>query len=578
MPPPPSRRTEPLDIDDEELLRRAREARNGDRFARLWAGELGDHGGDHSSADLALCGALAFWTGRDPGRMDTLFRRSGLMRSKWDERRGNTTYGNMTITKAISERSEPRGNARSRAEARPELAGDTAQEPNEETPHQWPEAPPPAVYHGVLGDLVSILDPHTEADPVAVLAQALAMFGNVTGRGAYYLAEADRHHTNIYACLVGQTAKGRKGTSHARVASVFRSVDPDWMSDRSKGGLSSGEGLIFEVRDGASGDDEDDGAKRDAGITDKRLLVVESEFASVLRVLAREGNTLSAVIRQAWETGKLNTLVKHSPTKATGAHISIIGHVTADELRRYLDRTEAGNGFANRILWLCVRRSKILPFGGDLRDRDLEDVTRRITHAVVRARSIGESRIVFDQEARGLWADVYEDLSEGRPGMLGAVTSRAEAQAVRLALLYALADCSSSIRAPHLRAALALVQFAEASARYVFGDALGDPLADDVQRLLRQADDEGMNREALREAFGRHRRSAEIGRVLGVLAAAGLARMVKVPTAGRPEERWYALRGKRTKRGKGVNEGPGGGLTAQSALTAQGAEMAEETL
>ena len=66
----------------------------------------------------------------------------------------------------------------------------------------------------------------------------------------------------------------------------------------------------------------------DHGIEDKRLLVLEAEFASPLRVLGREGNILSAVIREGWDTGDLRTLTKNSAAKATGAHITILGHIT----------------------------------------------------------------------------------------------------------------------------------------------------------------------------------------------------------------------------------------------------------
>ena len=71
------------------------------------------------------------------------------------------------------------------------------------------------------------------------------------------------------------------------------------------------------------------------GVEDKRLLVLEAEFASVPRVLGREGSTLSAQIRQAWDSGDVRTMVKNSPARATGSHISMIGHVTRAELRRY---------------------------------------------------------------------------------------------------------------------------------------------------------------------------------------------------------------------------------------------------
>jgi P4 family phage/plasmid primase-like protien len=87
--------------DDEELIERAGEAKNGDRFKKLWAGDTSLHGDDHSGADQALCNLLAFWTSKDQERMDRLFRRSGLFRPKWDEKRGARKYGQMTIDKAI---------------------------------------------------------------------------------------------------------------------------------------------------------------------------------------------------------------------------------------------------------------------------------------------------------------------------------------------------------------------------------------------------------------------------------------------------------------------------------------------
>jgi primase-polymerase (primpol)-like protein len=86
--------------DDAELLRRASEAANGDKFRRLWADDTAGYQSP-SEADLALCRLLAFWTGPDPDRIDRLFRQSGLMRPKWDERRGGRTYGQVTVGKAL---------------------------------------------------------------------------------------------------------------------------------------------------------------------------------------------------------------------------------------------------------------------------------------------------------------------------------------------------------------------------------------------------------------------------------------------------------------------------------------------
>lgn len=159
------------------------------------------------------------------------------------------------------------------------------------------------------------------------------------------------------------------------------------------------------------------------------------------------------------------------------------------------------------------------------------------------ARSVGEMR--RDAQARKLWHAVYGDLSEGKPGLLGAVTSRAEAQVMRLACLYALLDCSDVIRAEHLMAALAAWKYCEDSARFIFGDSLGDPTADEILRALRQHVD-GMSRNDIREHFSRNKPSAEIGRALGVLQEYGLAKVVRDPVQegqGRPTERWVAVRG-----------------------------------
>src|SRR5262245_28335506 len=101
-------------------------------------------------------------------------------------------------------------------------------------------------------------------------------------------------------------------------------------------------------------------------MSDHRLLVVETELVSMFKVCGREGNTLSPVIRSAWDSATLSTMTRNNPMTAPGAHISIIGHITAEELRRHLNSTEAANGLGNRFLWFAVRRSRLLPDGGDL--------------------------------------------------------------------------------------------------------------------------------------------------------------------------------------------------------------------
>jgi hypothetical protein len=275
----------------------------------------------------------------------------------------------------------------------------------------------------------------------------------------------------------------------------------------------------------------------DRGIEDKRLFVLESEFASTLRVMGRDGNTLSAVIRQAWDSSDLRTLTKNAPAQATGAHVSIIVHITRDELCRLMEANEASNGFCNRFLWLCVQRSKTLPEGGQFDEAALTPLIQRLSRAVHFGRGTGE--LTRDEATRKMWRKVYPALSQGKPGLLGAVTSRSEAQVMRLASLYAIQDMSYVVRPEHLTAALALWEYCEASARYIFGQRLGDPIADELLSALRSHRD-GMTRTEIRDWFGRNRKGHEIDRGLSVLARQRLARKEMSQSGGRPIERWLA--------------------------------------
>lgn len=430
----------------------------------------------------------------------------------------------------------------------------------------WPAPPSAAALSGLAGDVVEMIEPHSESDPAALLVQFLVAFGNCIGRSAHIRVEADRHYANLYAVMCGKSGKGRKGTSLGHIIRLLEAVDSEWTGRRVKSGLSSGEGLIWAVRDPlerrkTTKDGEQEVVVEDVGESDKRLLAVEPEFAAILRVVERDGNTLSTTFRQAWDTGRLDTLVKHAPARATGAHFSVIGHITKDELLRYMTRTESANGFANRILWVMVRRSKELPFGGRVPESTLASIKSRLFHAIEKARERGE--LVLDDGARHLWAQAYHDLSADRAGMFGAVTGRAEPQVLRLALVYALLDLDDTIRVSHLEASLALWRYCEDSCRLIFGDDLGEPVADEILRALRSRGAGGMTRNDIREHFGRNRDSQQIGRALTLLQEYRLARAATESTGGRPAERWYAVNALNAK-------SPGD--TAYSAFTASGGQ------
>jgi hypothetical protein len=336
---------------------------------------------------------------------------------------------------------------------------------------------------------------------------------------------------------------------------VFELADEGWAMDRVHGGLSSGEGLIWEVRDEIWKEQpvKEKGhvvgyerVKIDGGVSDKRLLVLESELASPLKVMTREGNTLSPLLRQAWDSGNLRTLTKNSPASATDAHISVLGHITVDELKREMTELDMANGFANRFLWAVVRRSKALPEGGHLDGDAIQAFARRLRGVLDAARQV--ERVERDEPARALWAERYFDLSAEQPGLLGAITSRAEAQVTRLSLLYALLAGRSVITVHDLKAAFALWEYCERSARYIFGMAVAESPDEQRRRQLvqviagrpeTQATVHWLANSSLR-CYRGHRDLAE--RDLMALEKQGLGEL-RDPPSGPATGRLFVLRG-----------------------------------
>jgi hypothetical protein len=420
----------------------------------------------------------------------------------------------------------------------------SAHPPRPEPAAAWPDPPDAIVYRGLVGHIIEAIMPHTEADPLAVLLNVLTAFGNAVGDGPHTYVGATRHTARLFVGLVGKTSEGRKGDSWPAVNTVWECVAPDWTA-LIQGGLSSGEGLISAVRDPIYKDVPIREHKRiagyekemvDAGVEDKRLLCIEPEFGRVLAVMTRQGNTLSHVVRSAWDTGNLRVMTK-TALRATGAHVSLIGHITPEELRRELTDVSVANGFANRFLWAAVRRSKFLPNPEPFVGAVAADVAAEVARMFGKARGIGGME--RDDEADDLWREVYPDLAGEREGLAGAILQRAPAQVLRLSLVYALMDGSAVITVEHLAAALELWGYLERSVTYIFGDATGDPIADTILAALRQNGE--LTRTQISDLFGRNVRAERIATGLQTLLRLGKAHTEQRQTAGRPVEVWYAV-------------------------------------
>jgi len=395
----------------------------------------------------------------------------------------------------------------------------------------WPKPIDEPGWYGLAGEFVRAIDPFTEADPAAILVQLLTAMGNFCGRRPHWRVEASRHHLNLFMCVVGRTSKARKGTSFNHVGKLLTALDVEYAEGRLLSGISSGEGLIVEVAD-----DINSGGAITPGIADKRLLWVEEEFANLLIIMAREGNTLGGVIRVAWDGKPMASRSKNRPVRSMKPHVSVIGHITFTELDGLMNNVQAANGFGNRFLWVCAERTKLLPEGKETPDELFDYFAKEFRHAREWAdfELPGDGCLERSRDAAPLWRQIYHELSYSPPGMLGAITSRAEPQVMRIASIYALLDRDRYIRPAHLEAAYAVWRYCFDSARYIFGQAMGDPKSEKLLKALAAAGESGMTRtEIIRDVYQNHIPAPELDALLAKLIKGNLVILVEAaPQAG----------------------------------------------
>ena len=370
----------------------------------------------------------------------------------------------------------------------------TKGETSDAEPLQWPSLEPEALW-GLPGEIVNAATINSEADPVAVLATLLTHAGIFAGRGPAVRVGDDYHHARLFSVLVGQSARGRKGTSEKpikRIAShVSEKLGPlAWVP----GPLSTGEGLAYAIRDG---DGREDG---DPGVADKRVLIVEGEFGAALRAMQRQGNTLSTGLRCAWDGNTIAPLTKTNRIVASDPHVGIVAHITQAELSELLARVDIFNGFANRFLWFCVRRSKALPLASGMSDAAVKLLGGEYASRLALAREL--DIVEFSDDARSMYSELYEEMTADGNGLHGIITARAEAQIIRLALCYAVLDASPMITTDHLTSALAVWDYCNASSLYLFGQAGRSSLD---RRVLQALEVGWMTTTELHRALGQPR-------------------------------------------------------------------------
>ena len=447
---------------------------------------------------------------------------------------------------------------------------------------------PDAALHGLLGDATRTLAPHTEGHVGGLLVSALVGAGVVLGRSPHQVAgPGAAFRCNLFALLCGETSRGRKGMATGAARALVEHVAP-FFAPLIGTGLHSAEGLIHRLRDPRPGRDGTmDDKDADPGVTDKRLWVVEEEWASAMRRMRSESNTLSPTLRSAWDGRTLEVLTKMRPQRATDPHVGLIAHVTPDELRRLVDVADLANGLLNRFLYAHVEAARALPHGGAaLEDvfapgTDAGRVADALRAALVTGYTVGRADLT--RAAAAWWVERYttELRFSPYPGRLGDLTARGAPLVRRVALVYALSDGRAAVDVADLEAAHAVWRYSLASVVRTFGPSLVSARARKLAAALHVAGPAGIARGELPAcAFGTHDvAKADLDAALGELAALELAHAERTPTGGRPRETWYhvlyranppdaAPNVRRTMRATGEKGGNG-------AATAPGGEAAD---
>ncbi|WP_022975325.1 DUF3987 domain-containing protein [Nevskia ramosa] len=342
-----------------------------------------------------------------------------------------------------------------------------------------PPAVDPAMFYGPLGRLARQAAEGTEVNPVAAMAAAMSWLSACMGRNRAIAIGDEWHHLRLFTLHVGRSSRGGKGMALGLLKRVIAAIGKldDATTLRPQmhtGGLSSREGLAVLIHDGYT-----EGKTEYPPIVDKRLFIVESEFANVLAQGKRDGNTLSTCLRDVWDGSAIKPATKSSQVWASRPHIALHGCITPTELRAKLASNDLSNGFANRFLMVWGERTGVIPFPSRASDATVHELAKLFA-AIIRHGLAGypdateTCPLRMSRTALSLYADCYREFAKPHPGgeLIGGLLQRRAPMLLRMAGLFAVTDLADEIDRGHVEAAQAWMTYFAQSAQMIFAPAV----------------------------------------------------------------------------------------------------------
>lgn len=350
------------------------------------------------------------------------------------------------------------------------------------------------MFPGLLKEIIKECCSRSEAVPVAVCAHVLMRFAALVGPMVYLPIGDERRWLNEFILMIGPTGLGKGASGHGPKR-IFKKVEDYLQLDLDRqlqagksqgvnrfsllkvhsGGLSSGEGLAAALDDGKAGCDVN------PPVTDKRLLVFEPEFSNIMSLCQRVGNTLSIVLRNAFDGMPIQPLTKRDRVKVTDPFVCLFAHITDSELTRHEQADMmAANGMLNRFLILWQQPTRDVPFPDPIPEERVDHLARQLAERIITARRQQHEThyqrirplswcLNLDEAARRYWARHYSELIN-RPDaeQVQALTRRHRLHALILGGLFALLEGGSVIQKEHLTCALAWVDYSRRSVIYCY--------------------------------------------------------------------------------------------------------------
>ena len=442
--------------------------------------------------------------------------------------------------------------------------------------HRNAPRPDPACLYGLIGDIARAAGATTEASPYATALNALAYLGCCLGRGPYMPVGNTYHHARLFTMHVGRSGRGRKGDAVSlldRVDMALRAAHPDLAPQVHRGGLSSREGLAYLIHDGFK-----EGKSQVEPIHDKRLWVRESEFANVLHQTKRDGNTLSAALRDCWDGVAIKPATKSSRIWASHPHVSLSAAVTATELLSLIEQRELTNGFANRFMVIFSERTKLEPFPKSTPQVEVDALAGRVAEVLTFAQAErwvdrDHMRISLSPEAAKEYGALYlGELNRYDYGPL--VTGLLERRApmlLRIAMIFALTDCRQIVERKHLAAALAWIHYWTDSVRFIFSSGAQEraqaEVVDSAQKIVEYLATNGrstrtkLNAECFQGKLSRDRLDEAIDELLQATPPAIVVEVEQRKDGPGSPTKFYQLA---AKSAKSANRDDSRGLAADS--------------